>query len=75
MSKPKTREIRIPTVREWRMRRDQAGILHGIIVKIPRGSLRKQAWQIFHQWQEEEITFKEAEKKLRELARQGSSQA
>ena len=61
-------EARIPTVREWRKRRDQAGELHGIIAKIPRVPLREKAWRIFHQWQEEEITFKEAEKKLRELA-------
>ena len=62
-------DARIPTAREWRKRRDQAGILIGYVFQTPKGSrLRSQAWRIFRQWQEEEITFKVAEKKLRELA-------
>ncbi len=68
MSVFREEEARIPTVREWRKRRDQAGELLYIVAGIPRGPLREKAWRIFHQWQEEEITYKEAEKKLRELA-------
>ncbi len=69
MSKPKTGEIRVPSVREWRKRRDQAGKLIYILTDIPRDSLlRKKAWRVYEDWQEERITFKEAEKKLRELA-------
>jgi len=61
-------EIRIPSVREWRKRRDQAGQLIHLVVQTPRGSLRQKAWQIFRDWQEEKTTFKEAEKRLRGLA-------
>ncbi len=60
-------EVRVPSVREWRERRDQAGELIHIVVQIPRGPLRRKAWEIFDRWQEEEITFQEAKRRLREL--------
>ena len=68
-------KIRIPSLKEWRKRRDQAGILHYIIAGIPRGPLREQAWQVYEDWQEERITFKEAEQRLRELAAKAKAKA
>ena len=68
MPVPGGRRAGIPGVREWRRRRDQAGELLYIVAGIPRGPLRRQAWQVFHEWQEERITFREAERRLRELA-------
>ena len=60
---------RIPSVREWRRRRDQAGILIHYVVQTPRGSsLRKKAWKVFEEWQEERITFEEARERLERLA-------
>ena len=67
--------IRVPSLGEWRRRRDQAGILCYIIAGIPRGPLREQAWQIFDRWQEELITFREARERLRELARKAKARA
>lgn len=65
---PGNGKSRIPSVREWRKRRDQAGQLIHLVVQTPRGPLRQRAWQIFRDWQEEKTTFKEAEKRLRKLA-------
>ena len=69
-------KIRIPSLREWRKRRDQAGILIGYVFQTPKGSrLREQAWRVYEDWQEERITFKEAEKRLRELAAKAKAKA
>jgi len=56
------------SVREWRKRRDQAGELIHLVVQIPRGPLRKKAWEIYSLWQEEVISFEAAKRRLRELA-------
>ncbi len=61
--------VRIPSVAEWRKRRDQAGELLYIIAGIPRGSLREEAWRIYEDWQEERISFGEAKRRLEELMR------
>ena len=67
-------KIRVPSLGEWRERRDQAGRLLYILTDIPRDSpLREQAWRVYEDWQEERITFKEAEQRLRELARKAKA--
>jgi len=55
--------------REWRRRRDQAGILVGHIYIIHRVApeLEEEAWRIYEKWKVREIEFEEALKKLEEL--------
>ena len=55
--------------KEWRKRRDQAGILIGHIYIIHRVApdLEEEAWRIYEKWKNEEISFEEALKKIEEL--------
>ena len=56
------------TTREWRKNRDRAGILLGLVYSTPEGRARERAWSIYRKWANAEITYSEAEKRLRELA-------
>ena len=55
--------------KEWRKRRDQAGILIGHIYIIHRVApdLEEEAWRIYEKWKNEEISFEEALKKIEGL--------
>jgi len=53
------------STKEWRKNRDRAGKLLGLVLKA--GNTDK-AWQIYKKWANTETTYKEAEKKLKELA-------
>ena len=59
---------RFMSVKEWRKYRDQAGILLHLISLVPKDR-REKAWRIYHEWRDWKITFSEAKKKLKELAK------
>ena len=58
----------VMSVREWRVRRDQAGTLIGMIHDLPP-SKRRLGREIYERWLRWEISFPEAKAMLRELAR------
>ncbi|MEB3851780.1 MAG: hypothetical protein LRS49_04265 [Desulfurococcales archaeon] len=53
------------STKKWRENRDRASILLGLVLKVGNTD---EAWQVYRQWADTKITFKEAEKRLRELA-------
>ena len=55
-----------PSTGEWRRNRDQAGILLGLVLEAGNTG---EAWQVYRKWANAEISYHEAEKRLRELAR------
>jgi len=55
------------STKEWRRNRDRAGILLGLVLKAGNTD---EAWRVYKQWANAEITYTEAKKKLEELARQ-----
>ena len=54
------------TVKEWRLRRDQAGILIGYVLHAPKGK-RGEAWRVYYMWRDWKISFREAEERLIKL--------
>ena len=63
------------STKEWRRNRDRAGILLGLVYKVPRDEAREKAWQVYRKWANAEISYREAEKKLRELAGEAKAKA
>lgn len=53
--------------REWRKRRDQAGILLGYVAKAVKASHGEEAWRIYEDWRSWRISFEEARKRLEKL--------
>ena len=53
---------------EWRRMRDQAGILLAMFDEIPE-SRRGEAWRIYHAWRDWKISFTEAKRRIKALAR------
>ena len=58
---------RVPSVEEWRRRRNQAGTLLYIIAGIPRSG-RREAWRVYREWQENKVSYEEARRRLKALA-------
>ncbi len=56
------------SVREWRRRRDQAGILIGMIRDLPP-SKQREGRRIYEEWRTWKISFTEAKRRLRALAK------
>ena len=58
------------TTREWRRLRDQAGRLQFIIAEIQDNQPKRlpEAEKIYKLWLKGKITFREAERRLQELA-------
>ncbi len=56
------------STREWRKNRDQAGVLLGLVYKTPKGEARERAWRVYEKWANAEISYSEAEKRLKKLA-------
>jgi hypothetical protein len=56
----------VMSVKEWRLRRDQAGILIGYVIHAPKGK-REKAWEIYSKWNNGIISFREAERQLMAL--------
>lgn len=58
------------TVREWRRLRNQAGRLLYMAAEVQEKnpSKTRQAEEIYRQWQQGKITFKEAERRIKALA-------
>ncbi len=56
----------VMSVKEWRVRRDQAGILIGYVLHAPKGK-RREAWRIYYAWRDWKISFREAEERLIKL--------
>ncbi len=56
------------TDKEFRKYRNQAGILIGLIVEIPR-EYRRTGWRIYEKWKNWKITYREAKQKLEKLAK------
>lgn len=54
------------SVKEWRERRDQAGILIGYIIYAPRGR-KREAWKVYDDWRKGKLTFSEAERRLKSI--------
>ncbi len=57
---------KVMSVREWRLRRNQAGVLIGMIYSLPP-SKRDEARKIYDLWKDWRISFKEAEERLIKL--------
>ncbi len=61
--------------REWRKRRDQAGILLGYVAKAVKTSRGEEAWRIYEDWRSERIGFEEAKKRLEKLLAEAKAAA
>ena len=59
------------SVKEWRLRRDQAGILIGMIYDLPP-SKRPAGRRIYEKWMRWEISFSKAKAMLKKLAEKTS---
>ncbi len=53
---------------EWRRMRDQAGELLFLVGKVPP-SRRGDAWRIYHLWRDWKISFTEAKRRIKALAK------
>jgi len=53
----------VMTIKEWRKRRNQAGILLSLVMEAPKEK-RKEAQRIYREWQKGKITYKQAKKLL-----------
>ena len=56
------------SVREWRLRRNQAGVLIGMIYSLPP-SKRDEARKIYDLWKSWRISFAKAKKRILALAK------
>ena len=56
------------TVKEWRKWRDQAGILLSLFDLVPE-ERRNEAWRIYHLWHDWKISFTEAKRRIKALAK------
>ncbi len=58
---------KLMSVEEWRKRRNQAGILIGMIHDLPP-SKRAECRKVYEEWRKWRISFTEAKRRLKELA-------
>ncbi len=56
------------TLKEWRKWRDQAGILLAMFDDAPKDR-RNEAWRIYHLWRDWKISFTEAKRRIKALAK------
>ncbi len=57
------------STREWRRNRDREGILLGLVYRAGKTT---EAWRVYREWANAEITYEEARKRLLELARKAN---